>query len=98
MNIQDVFNIMDRFEGSCMNEMELELDGAKIVFRKGAAGNMTNMPAVNTVMSQVSNEPVAAQSSVNSSKSQSVEQKEENNAPVDGVEIKAKVAGTFYRA
>lgn len=98
MNIQDVFNIMDRFEGSCMNEMELELDGAKIVFRKGAAGNMTNMPAVNTVMSQVSSEPVAAQSSVNSSKSQSVEQKEENNAPVDGVEIKAKVAGTFYRA
>lgn len=93
MNIQDVFSIMDRFDGSCMNEMELELDGAKMVFRKGncAAGSNINIPAADTVMNR---ENIQA----DSMKNIVTEQKEENNTPLDGVEIKAKVAGTFYRA
>lgn len=35
MNIQDIYQLMDRFEGSSMSEMNLEMEGVKVAFKKG---------------------------------------------------------------
>ena len=43
MNIQNIYELMERFEGSSMTEMTVELEGAKVTFKKG--GCQTESPA-----------------------------------------------------
>lgn len=35
MNIQDIYELMDRFEASSMGELNLEMEGVKVAFKKG---------------------------------------------------------------
>ena len=35
MNIQDIYQLMDRFEVSSMAELNLEMEGVKVAFKKG---------------------------------------------------------------
>lgn len=37
MNIQDIYQLMDRFEGSSMAELNLEMEGVKVLLKKGGA-------------------------------------------------------------
>lgn len=80
MNLQDVCNLVDRFESSSLSELQLELDNMKLVCKKGSVtGECVTSEVMADKPVKVSKEPVKA----------SVE---------SGVEIKAKIAGTFYRA
>ena len=84
MNIQDIYELMDRFEGSSMTEMNLEMEGAKIGFKRG--GQMVETEAVTLVK-----EPV---------KKSAVEkvQKTEKSEEPSGTAIEAPLVGTFYEA
>ena len=35
MNIQDIYQLMDRFEAASMSEMNLEMEGVKVAFKRG---------------------------------------------------------------
>lgn len=41
MNIQNVFELMDRFEGASMTELILEMEGSRLVLKKGADAKVT---------------------------------------------------------
>ncbi|MDE7432383.1 MAG: acetyl-CoA carboxylase biotin carboxyl carrier protein [Lachnospiraceae bacterium] len=94
MNIHDIYELIDRFENSCMSEMQIELDGAKVMCRKGMGGGMetTTVPAVDR--SPVDNSEGRKE---NGNLHKTAENSSAKNT-VAGTEIRAKVAGTFYRA
>lgn len=93
MNIHDIYGLIDRFENSCMSEMEVELDGSRFSCKKNTGnGNST----VVTVENAVQTLPVNNRTDADGPRSTA-----ESNAQghtVSGIEIRAKVAGTFYRA
>lgn len=93
MNIHDIYELIDRFENSCMSEMQIELDGAKVMCRRMGGGLETaTVPAVDG--SQVNN-------SEGRNENGNLQKTAENGSAkntVAGTEIRAKVAGTFYRA
>lgn len=41
MNIQDIYQLMNHFEGSGISELELEMEGVKVGLKKG--GHMVNV-------------------------------------------------------
>lgn len=43
MNIQDIYQLMDRFEASSMAELDLEMESVKVAFKKG--GQVSAVPA-----------------------------------------------------
>ncbi|MGN0298824.1 MAG: acetyl-CoA carboxylase biotin carboxyl carrier protein [Lachnospiraceae bacterium] len=43
MNLQDVYQLWDRFEKSTVGELEVELDGARLVMKKMAAANVSEV-------------------------------------------------------
>lgn len=103
MNIQDIYNVMDRFEASSMSELELEFEGARLVCKKGytdcAAGRTGNDSVRDRVVNVDNTAPV----------DDNTKNTLQNNvAPIstpdseadktDYVEVKSIIAGTFYRA
>ena len=44
MNIQDIYELMNRFEASSMGELNLDMEGVKVAFKKG--GQAAEVPAV----------------------------------------------------
>lgn len=51
MNIQDIYQLMDRFEASSMEELDLEMEGVKVAFKKG--GQPVAVQTAATVTEQV---------------------------------------------
>lgn len=47
MNIQDIYQLMDRFESSSMAEVNLEMEGVKVALKK--SGQVMAVPAAATV-------------------------------------------------
>lgn len=44
MNIQDIYELMNRFEASSMGELNLDMEGVKVAFKKG--GQAAEVPPV----------------------------------------------------
>lgn len=79
MNLNDIYELMDKFEKSSMSEIQLELEGTKLVCKKQTEVVATEKIVKNVEVKQ--------------------ENKVEKTAPIiEGTEVKAAVAGTFYRA
>lgn len=95
MNINEIYEILDRFEKSSLSEIELEIDKVKIAAKKPSANAVPVMaPQMPVSM------PVAAPASANStatateSAPQAAPVAEDANLTI----VKAPLAGTFYRA
>lgn len=96
MNIHDIYGLIDRFENSCMSEMEIELDGSKLLCKKNTGngndtvitpGNVSQILSVNG-KTDAGRDTVPHDADVNTA----------DGSSASGIEIRAKVAGTFYRA
>ncbi|MBQ4068549.1 MAG: acetyl-CoA carboxylase, biotin carboxyl carrier protein [Lachnospiraceae bacterium] len=74
MNIKDVYDLLDRFENSNISELQLEIDGAKLMCKKNS-----EEPEYKVVR-------------------HTKEPEEKTVDATNGIEVKAKIAGTFYRA
>lgn len=86
MNIKDVYELLDRFESSNLSEMQIELEGARIMCKKHSEASEATV--VNKVKENTNIKP-----------NNSFEIIEKNVEKItDGIEVKAKIAGTFYRA
>lgn len=51
MNIQDIYQLLDRFESSSMAELNLEMEGVKVALKKG--GQVMAVPTAATVTEPV---------------------------------------------
>lgn len=90
MNLQDVYEFMDKFAQSSISEIQLEMEGTKISCKKGINSDIiVNSVKENAVCSH--NEAVLE------SKLEDSKDTEEGSSEGD-VLVRAKVAGTFYRA
>lgn len=97
MNIHDIYGLIDRFEKSCMSEMEVELDGSRFSCKKNTGnGNNAVVTVGNAVQTLPLNGSTDAESGSNASQIAAEGNAQGNDVP--GIEIRAKVAGTFYRA
>ncbi|MDD6572678.1 MAG: acetyl-CoA carboxylase biotin carboxyl carrier protein [Thermoflexaceae bacterium] len=91
MNIEEVYKLMGKFEGSLLTEMELEMEGVKISLKKG----LSDMRGI----SGVSHADTAVVLTDNAGKTKTVQKKEEiKTESQDAVLVKAPLVGTFYRA
>ena len=82
MNIQDIYQLMDRFEAASMSEMNLEMEGVKVAFKRGGEPlAMFTAPVMHENVKNV-NHPVETP-------------KEE--VP-EGTPVEAPLVGTFYAA
>lgn len=97
MNIHDIYGLIDRFENSCMSEMEVELDGSRFSCKKNT-GNENNAVVTvgNAVQTLLPNGRTDAEGGNTAPQAVAESNAQGNTAP--GIEIRAKVAGTFYRA
>ncbi|MBQ3584991.1 MAG: acetyl-CoA carboxylase biotin carboxyl carrier protein [Lachnospiraceae bacterium] len=100
MNLQDVYELMNHFEQSGMTEIEVELEGARIVCKKESGCGNKAVLVNETVNKAEGNNYVVtkANSSETVVSSEQTGDKPNSEAPAAGVEVRAKVAGTFYRA
>ena len=91
MNIKDVYDLLDRFENSSLSELQLELEGAKLLCKK--QNDDENIVTVVKSNKEIKNiKPTLSEEKIE----KVTEEKVENVA--GGIEVKAKIAGTFYRA
>ncbi len=90
MNIKDVYDLLDRFENSNLSELQLDLDGAKLLCKK-----QSETSDVTVVRSEKEVKSITQTDSLDKNA-------EDNIANIDtlsnAIEVKAKIAGTFYRA
>ena len=99
MDLKDVYELLDKFDGSACCEMELNLNGMQLNLKKyssiAAPSGLNNVVAGNTqtVVSGIN------QSGLQAAVPQTqAEQVTDNASAGDAVEIKAPLVGTFYQA
>ena len=99
MDLKDVYELLDKFDGSACCEMELNLNGMQLNLKKyssiAAPSGLNNVVAGNTqtVVSGIN------QSGLQAAVTQTqAEQVTDNESAGDAVEIKAPLVGTFYQA
>ena len=99
MDLKDVYELLDKFDGSACCEMELNLNGMQLNLKKyssiAAPSGLNNVAAENTqtVVSGIN------QSGLQAAVTQTqAEQVTDNASAGDAVEIKAPLVGTFYQA
>lgn len=85
MNINEVYQLMDKFEGSTLSELSLEMEGVKLSVKKGCTGA--------PVMTTSYVEPVSAASVVPESAALAP-----TTEVVEKKTINAPLVGTFYHA
>ena len=82
MDLKDVYELLDKFDGSACCEMELNLNGMQLNLKKYSSiatpSGLNNVVAGNTQTQ--------------------AEQVTDNESAGDAVEIKAPLVGTFYQA
>ena len=84
MKIQDIYELMDRFEGSSMSELNLEMEGVKVALKKETE-------------SAVSAEPVVYEDAKKAERSLMIPKMKEEEEPA-GIAVEAPLVGTFYSA
>ena len=99
MDLKDVYELLDKFDGSACCEMELNLNGMQLNLKKyssiAAPSGLNNVVAGNTqtVVSGIN------QSGLQAAVTQTqAEQVTDNASEGETVEIKAPLVGTFYQA
>ena len=99
MDLKDVYELLDKFDGSACCEMELNLNGMQLNLKKyssiAAPSGLNNVAAENTqtVVSGIN------QSGLQAAVTQTqAEQVTDNASYGETVEIKAPLVGTFYQA
>ena len=99
MDLKDVYELLDKFDGSACCEMELNLNGMQLNLKKyssiAAPSGLNNVVAGNTqtVVSGIN------QSGLQAAVTQTqAEQVTDNASDGETVEIKAPLVGTFYQA
>lgn len=93
MNLNDIYELMDRFEKSEMIEIELEFEGAKFICKKQTEANVIDCK-------NIKNDTLIGQKKIKDSDKANLEEEKfaNGNTKVNGIEVKSVVAGTFYRA
>lgn len=83
MNINEVYQLMDKFETSTLAELSLEMEGVKLSVKKGGANvqSVTTIPATPVQMSVPVQTPISVAETASATKT-----------------IIAPLVGTFYRA
>lgn len=90
MNLQDVYEFMDKFAQSSISEIQLDMEGTMISCKKAVNSDI--------IVNSVSKNDVCSQNdTVSESKVEDSKNTEEGSLESD-VLVRAKVAGTFYRA
>lgn len=88
MDLKDVYELLDKFDGSACCEMELNLNGMQLNLKKysniAVPSGLNNASGLNNV--------VAGNTQTQA------EQVTDNESAGDAVEIKAPLVGTFYQA
>ena len=88
MDLKDVYELLDKFDGSACCEMELNLNGTQLSLKKYSSiavpSGLNNASGLNNV--------VAGNTQTQA------EQVTDNASAGDAVEIKAPLVGTFYQA
>ena len=88
MDLKDVYELLDKFDGSACCEMELNLNGMQLNMKKysniAVPSGLNNASGLNNV--------VAGNTQTQA------EQVTDNASAGDAVEIKAPLVGTFYQA
>ena len=88
MDLKDVYELLDKFDGSACCEMELNLNGTQLSLKKYSSiavpSGLNNASGLNNV--------VAGNTQTQA------EQVTDNESAGDVVEIKAPLVGTFYQA
>ena len=95
MEKKDIYELMDRFDKSGLGEIELEMQGVKVVMRKGgqvvASAGTVAMPS--NMMSTITNNSTIDNLGMENN---TVVSNNENN--INQKTINAPLVGTFYRA
>ena len=109
MDLKDVYELLDKFDGSACCEMELNLNGMQLNLKKyssiAAPSGLNNVVAGNTqtVVSGINQSGLQAavtqiQAEQGAVTQTQAEQVTDNASAGDAVEIKAPLVGTFYQA
>lgn len=91
MNINEVYQLMDRFERSTLGEISVEMEGVKFSAKKGCSYG------VSAPVSSVTPNPVVMQAPLHMEET-SVQAKVDAPSTEEGNMITAPLVGTFYRA
>ena len=100
MELQEVYSLWERFEGSSAVELELALDGAHLHLRKaGCPAPMFMAPEaaafpVSPGQMQVPGQPAKEDGEM----LHSAKQQQNSETSAGKIEVKAPLVGTFYRA
>ena len=93
MNIKDVYDLLDRFENSNLSELQLELEGVKLLCRK-----KSETSDVAVVRSEKEVKSITQTNSLDKIEKNTEDNTTSTDTIANGIEVKAKIAGTFYRA
>ena len=99
MDLKDVYELLDKFDGSACCEMELNLNGMQLNLKKyssiAAPSGLNNVVAGNTQTVVSGINQFGLQAAVTQTQA---EQVTDNASEGETVEIKAPLVGTFYQA
>ena len=99
MDLKDVYELLDKFDGSACCEMELNLNGMQLNLKKysgiAAPSGLNNVVAGNTQTVVSGTNQSGLQAAVTQTQA---EQVTDNASDGEAVEIKAPLVGTFYQA
>ena len=105
MDLKDVYELLDKFDGSACCEMELNLNGMQLNLKKYSSiavpSGLNNASGLNYVAAGNTQTVVSGniQAGLQGAGTQTqAEQVTDNASAGDAVEIKAPLVGTFYQA
>ena len=109
MDLKDVYELLDKFDGSACCEMELNLNGMQLNLKKyssiAAPSGLNNVAAGNTqtvvsgnIQAGLQGAGTQIQAEQGAVTQTQAEQVTDNASDGENVEIKAPLVGTFYQA
>lgn len=101
MDTKKLFEIWDRFEVSSASELELEMEGARLVLKKNAADRNAVYSAMSSNSASEINSPVAESDAYHGKAIPSYQNSSKGNASTPDAnltEIRCPFTGTFYAA
>ena len=105
MDLKDVYELLDKFDGSACCEMELNLNGTQLSLKKYSSiavpSGLNNASGLNNVVAGNTQTVVSGniQAGLQGAGTQTqAEQVTDNASDGEAVEIKAPLVGTFYQA
>lgn len=94
MDLKDVYELLDKFDGSACCEMELNLNGMQLSLKKYSS--IASPSGLNYVAAE--NTQTVVSGNIQAGTQTQAEQVTDNASAGDAVEIKAPLVGTFYQA